>query len=134
MHIGSKSFHNCSSLTSFTIPNTQMNVIGKLLFRCCNYLSNIENVAGIIGAKYFAKFTMKLFSIFGSVMNIEWGAFYNCSQLRDMYCYRKDVPDALGAFLDEDISTMTLHIPKKDIEKYKKVKPWNKFGKIEAFK
>jgi hypothetical protein len=70
--------------------------------------------------------------------NIEYRAFSNCKELKDIYCYASNVPqtdeNAFGDY-NYDISYIenaTLHVPVASLEAYRQTAPWSGFGKIVA--
>lgn len=63
-------------------------------------------------------------------------AFGNCSNLRDISCYAKKVPDmglnasGNGPFYGTSISNCSLYVPFASLDDYKADEQWNKFGTI----
>ena len=74
---------------------------------------------------------LPLVTIPNSVTLIGDGAFYNCSNLTDIYCYAESVPTT-GEYVFEEmpISSATLYAPTSAIDTYKATAPWSGFGTI----
>ena len=63
--------------------------------------------------------------------SIAESAFYGNSELADVYCYAKDVPQTnVSAFGGCYPEYATLHVPSESIDAYKAAKPWNSFMAI----
>lgn len=59
------------------------------------------------------------------------GAFRDCSDLLDVYCYAEKVPSTVSdAFESSYPEYVTLHVPDASIESYRATEPWSSFGKI----
>lgn len=57
--------------------------------------------------------------------------FYNCSHLKDVYCYAENVPSTDSyAFYGSYPEYATLHVPAASVESYKATKPRSGFDKI----
>ena len=68
-----------------------------------------------------------------SVTNIGNAVFYRCSNLSDVYCYAKNVPETgINMFKDCPIASATLHVPAGSVEAYRTTAPWSDFGTIVA--
>ena len=66
---------------------------------------------------------------------IDEGAFDECENLTDIYCYSEEVPPTNNNAFDElNLSRITLHVPESAMEQYKKTEPWCRFGTIVAIK
>ncbi len=64
---------------------------------------------------------------------IAYGAFANCDELTDVYCYAEKVPSTNSdAYVDSYIEYATLHVPAASVEQYKATAPWSNFGTIVA--
>ena len=58
-------------------------------------------------------------------------AFANCTELTDVYCYAKNVPNTNpDTFEGSYIEYATLHVPAKSVNDYKTSEPWNIFKSI----
>ena len=67
-----------------------------------------------------------------SVTSIGYGAFANCENIENVYCYAEEVPWAdSDAFYASD-KNATLYVPASAIEAYKTTEPWSSFGTIKA--
>jgi hypothetical protein len=65
------------------------------------------------------------------VTNILSGAFLDCPNLLDVYCYAEKVPSTeSNAFEGSYPEYATLHVPDASVESYKATAPWSGFGKI----
>ena len=63
--------------------------------------------------------------------SIGYGAFENCTELTNVYCYAVTVPNTgWSAFGGSEIGYATLHVPDASIENYKRNSPWSEFGTI----
>lgn len=110
--IGSSAFRNCNSLNSIEIPDNVVS-IGGLAFYMCEKLSKVV--------------------IWGNVKEIGSAAFEGCTELKDFYCYAKNVPSVERlAFNNSYIEYATLYVPAESVEKYKNDSEFGKFGKIVA--
>ena len=57
--------------------------------------------------------------------------FYNCSHLKDVYCYAENVPSTSSyAFEGLYPEYITLHVPDASIDSYKSTAPWSVFVNI----
>ena len=114
--IGKEAFVGCI-FNSFILP-ANVKSIDESAFANCNGLAEI-----VIG-EY--------------VEMIGRGAFYNCKELKDVYCYALNVPQTSENAFDDDnfdspyIKNATLHVPAASLEAYKQTIPWSRFGKIVA--
>ena len=63
---------------------------------------------------------------------IEIGAFDNCKELTDFYCYSFNVPTTWCNFDGSYIEYATLHVPESSIELYKNTEPWSRFKNFVA--
>lgn len=58
-------------------------------------------------------------------------AFALCPEIKDVYCYAIDVPNATrNTFESTYIKDATLHVPASSIDAYKAVDPWKNFKEI----
>ena len=66
------------------------------------------------------------------VTSIYYGAFWQCKQLKHVYCYATTPPKIGlgGAFYSFD--NTTLHVPNASIDAYKTTAPWSQFKNIVA--
>ena len=54
-----------------------------------------------------------------------------CNNLSNIYCFSDKVPQThKDAFLDTNITKITLHVPYGSKIAYEAVSPWKEFGKI----
>lgn len=114
--IGNGAFGGCENLSSIIIPNNVTTIDERAFDGCSNlsYLSIGENV-DFIGRK----------------------AFSDCKELRDVYCFAKNVPSMnWGAnywsdiFEDSYIEYATLHVIDDSYSFYATTEPWKNFGSI----
>jgi hypothetical protein len=67
-------------------------------------------------------------TIGNSVKSIGNDAFYNCSSLKKMEVKAKTPPTCSD---DTEFKfNVTLYVPKKSVELYKRTEPWSKLGSI----
>lgn len=128
--VNDRAFEGCTDLHSVTLPN--IGEIGTDAFYGC---SNITTIT--LGESCYTILT---------------GAFADCPELTDVYCYAKNVPSILfkqvnwdpsdpsmffysyesstDAFSISDIEFATLHVPAESVEAYEAVEPWRSFYTI----
>ena len=72
--------------------------------------------------------------VIGSTVSlVRSGAFSQCEELKDVYCYAENVPKAAGdAFLGSYIQYAQLHVPASSVNAYKEANVWKDFGTIIA--
>lgn len=109
-------FYECTGLTSIRIPNG-VKTIEANTFRNCSDLTSV-----VIG---------------NGVEMIEYFALLDCVNLKQIYCYAEQVPNAKGqygntVFNGVDLSQVTLHVPATSLEAYSNEEPWKNFGNIVA--
>ena len=108
--IGDRAFSGCSDLTSVTIPNN-VTSIGNNAFEGCSVLSSVSIGKGI--------------KSIGSM------AFANCPEIKEVYCYAKDVPTISNDTFKDSyyIKWATLYVPESSVDSYK-ASAWSQFGNI----
>ncbi len=90
------------------IPNT-VTSIGFAAFSGCLNLTSIE--------------------IPSSVSNIGDYGFYQCYELRNVYCHAVNVPETGGFVFDGGVpSDMVIHVPAPSLEAYQNIYPWSGFA------
>ena len=67
-----------------------------------------------------------------SVTSIGHGAFTDCVNIENFYCYAEEVPSAGYDAFDGFSNDATLYVPASAIEAYKTTEPWSDFGTIKA--
>ena len=131
--VGTAAFRGCTSLKSATLsPN--LKEIPLAMFRDCSKLAEVIIPCGITsignGAFMDCK-AMQSFDLPESINYIDGFAFKNLSNLKEIYCYAKTVPNTnINTFRDVDLSKVTLHVPAASIDNYQSSSPWNQFGAI----
>lgn len=68
-----------------------------------------------------------------NIKSIGQASFYECSGLKDVYCYAKETPEFLSpsaAFFGLNLKNVTLHVPSGTLDKYKSASTWKDFGEI----
>ena len=107
--IGLRAFDGFQDLTSITLPRS---------------LNKIE-----VGAFHGSGFHE--ISIPENVTFIGDYAFSYCNNLKDLYCYAKNVPETEhSVFRYLNIEDITLHVPASSISAYQAVEPWKNFKEI----
>ena len=93
MFVDKEAFSGCSDLTSVTFPNSVIS-IGWRAFHGCSGLTSV--------------------TIGENVEKIEESAFYDCKNIKDVYCFAKEVPEtdelafASVKFIEEDSSEASI--------------------------
>ncbi|MGN0227118.1 MAG: leucine-rich repeat protein [Paludibacteraceae bacterium] len=87
-----------------------------------------------IGASAFKDFTtIKHVSIPSTVKNIYEQAFYNCSNIEEIYCYRDKPAVAYSNTFDGiDKFSCTLHVLQSSVDMYKVATGWREFYYVES--
>ena len=127
--IGVDAFHGCDILDDINLPETLVTIDTRAFRRC--YALNISQLPyGLksIGEEAFTECPIVAIHIPATVETITSGAFRNCSQLRDIYCYGTVPPVCSGWLFDNiSLSNMTLHYPKGSLNAYKAAECWKEF-------
>ena len=109
-----RTFHDCHSLTSVTIPNS-VTSIGYEAFEECDSLTSvtIPNSVTSIGEDAFAYCnSLTSVTIGNSVTSIGRLAFYSCDSLRTVTCKSGNPPTIVTNTFDNDTLTNgVLHVP-----------------------
>ena len=132
--IGRQAFNGCTGLESASIPEGVSSIGNYAFYRCTNLTSiSLPMSISIIGEGTFSQCsslkTVKLYN----VANIDDNSFVKCQNLKDLYCFTKEVPlIGTNSFIGSYIEYATLHVPEEAINKYKDNKYWSKFGTIVA--
>lgn len=133
--IDDNTFENCVELSTVTIGQS-VSTIGYSAFCGCSKLTTIKipDSVIIIGSYAFAECISLTSVVIGSsVASIGDKAFSYCNKLRTVTCYADKVPTTeITAFVNTNLSDITLYILKSAIEDYRISEPWNKFGNISA--
>jgi len=93
--IGRFAFHDCTSLTSVTIPNS-VTSIGGFAFEDCTSLTSVtipNSVTSIGGCAFNDCTSLTSVTIGNNVTNIEAGIFYNCTSLTSVVWNIKNCGD-----------------------------------------
>jgi hypothetical protein len=124
-------FSGCTGLTSITIPSSVTSIDGA--FSGCTGLTSItipSSVTSMDGA-FSGCSSLISVTIGRGVKNIGSGAFSDCIELTDVYCYAEAVPSTDSNVFDGSyIDYSTLHVPAASIDAYKSTTPWSSFKTI----
>ena len=136
--IGSKAFWGCTNLLKIN-DGVSLEAIGDEAFRGCIKLDSLSLPSNVVsvGKRAFQECTgMESVSLPKYITEIGGSAFYKCYNIRDVYCYAREVPNAQDAFSDPSypgvtyIKFATLHVPYSSYNSYCIEKPWWEFGSI----
>jgi len=109
-YIGNGAFIGCASLESIVFPDSLRFIDGDMC-RACTKLTSI--------------------TIPTNIQTIGYYAFQDCPELKDVYCYAKEVPQASDdIFLNSFVDYATLHVRERLINTYKSTEPWSSFKEI----
>ena len=138
-----KAFYGCSGLTSVTIESS--GIVSADIYSSAADLSPMKDLFGdqvktlIIGeeiktlGRYMFNNCSALTSVTigSSVSSIHEYAFSNCSNLKDVYCYAENVPwTSSTSFENTNLSSATLHVPRRSLSLYQTALRWSDFGEI----
>ena len=115
------------------IPSSVTSIEADALSHCTNLISiDIPaKVTKIEGFTFYNCTSLTTVRIPSSVTSIGERALYNCNNLSNIYCLSDEVPQThKDAFLDTNITKITLHVPYGSKIAYEAVSPWKEFGKI----
>lgn len=99
----------------------------------CQYTIIPNSVTSIGGTAFHGCTGLTSVTIPNSVTSIGKFAFLDCTEIKDVYCYAKNVPTTNSeAFLNSNIKNATLHVPTASIDVYKASSPWSNFKDIVA--
>lgn len=131
-NIESNAFYGCSSLTSVECQNN--GDVENEAFKGCSNLTSVEcNNTGIIGDEAFKGCSnLKTLSIGSQVSAIGKEAFSGCSSLTQIVS-KAVTPPSCGelAFLEIDIWSCRLTVPKGSLAAYQQADQWKQFFFIE---
>lgn len=133
---------NGEKVTDLVIPNN-VKTICFSTFAYCRSIETLTVQDGTedIGAGAFCGTTLRTISLPASLSAIEAQAFAYCHQLESVSCAATTPPNmAVGwedwdfddyfPFLDCDLASVTLHVPKGSESEYYAAPGWNRFGII----
>ena len=126
-------YHDCSGLTSVTIPNS-VTTIRDLTFGGCSGLTSVtilNSVTSIGNSAFYGCSGLTSVNILGSVTEIGKGAFAECGSLTRIEAYPDPVNVSLGpnVFLNVP-KDETLHVLPQYLETYQTADQWNEFTNI----
>ena len=141
--IAAMTFENCTSLTSISIPGS-VESVGYSSFKGCTSLSSVHiekgltalygNYNGSTGSGAFENCTaLEEVVLPSSLTTINASVFRNCSSLKRFTIQATVLPEVgTNVFQNAPISSATLYVPEKSIEKYRSTEPWSQFGAVEV--
>ena len=154
MTIGSNAFNLCPMLNKVYITN--LNSFAQTNFNNAKanpantsqhiYDANGKEIINVVLPKGTKYVNNNAFNGCAYIESIEMPAtmdhvnddiFYDCSALKDVYCYAEDVPDFIGVNDPSNMAAIfkqsTLHVPFGSEAKYQKDKEWwGRFGSIKG--
>lgn len=102
----------CSELSKITIPNT-VTSIGQYAFQGCEHLMHWQ--------------------IPSSITNIGKGAFYNISNIIDIYCEWNTPIVCEDLYAEQVYQNAILYVPTGTLSSYQSIYPWNQFKNIKEY-
>lgn len=141
VEIGEDCFNSCSRLKFGDLPEG-LTIINDESFSALTEMVTAripDKVTSVGRWAFFSNWYLTTVYIPESVEVLKQGAFAECRRLKDVYCYRKLLPNAdYELFVTKydsnsaktDLSNATLHVPAESLEAYKTTKPWSDFGSI----
>lgn len=127
-------FLNGKEITDLTIPST-ISKIGFVAFYNCTGIKSVTIPSSVkeINGYAFDGSGLKSVTFMGGETYIYYGAFSNCTDLKDVYCKDEESPGGgTSVFSDTPTGQITLHVPEGSIDKYKENDFWNNFKEIVA--
>lgn len=111
-YIGDNAFYNCTSLSAINIP---------------------DNVEGIGDEAFYSCASIRSLTIPKAMRKIGTSIFTNCTGLESFILLPSDPPTGWEN-CDLNTNSVTLYVPQKSIELYKKAPYWMEFSKIQTTK
>ena len=108
--IGRAAFGTTVGLKSIEIPNSVTEIEESAFWACCD----LESI-------YLPE----------SLKTIGYYCFKFCD-LKDVYCYAKEIPTVQDTSLGDFVKDATLHVPAASLDTYKNTAPWSDFKEIVA--
>lgn len=131
--IGWGAFRNCKNLKSIVIPNS-VTTIGVIAFNNAGLTSIVlPNKLTTIEQWTFGNCNkLERIDIPKNVKNIQSGAFYGCTGLKDLFCYALNPPVVESESAFNEVSA-TLHVPNSALDAYQTASVWSQFENIVGF-
>ena len=141
--VSAMAFQNCIGLTEIKIPGS-VESIGYSAFMGCKALKSViiekglatiyGNKNGYTGSGAFENCTaLEEVVLPSSLTNINASVFRNCSSLKRFTIQATVLPEiGTNIFQNASVSSATLYVPEKSIEKYRSTEPWSTFGTIKT--
>ena len=131
--LGSSAFEGCTGLTSIDLPNS-LTEIGSSAFKGCTGLTSIKIPESVIHIEFGAFLNctgLKYVHLPKSEVSIDYGVFGGCRSLSHVVADRA-MPLEIDelAFMDTDLSKVTLHVPIGAKAAYAQAEVWREFGQI----
>lgn len=128
--IGNFAFSDCSALSSVTIKSDNLSEIGYWVFQGCKNLKQIIIPASVntIGICAFQGCGLTSITLPRSVNKIESDAFYNCSNLSNIYCESTAIVEGGYRMFQNNASSRKIYVPIELLETYKTTSYWSEYS------
>ena len=133
--LGYSLFASSKSLEEVVLPSS-IKELSIYLFKDCTKLKSVvipEGVTTIVYSAFEGCTRLESISLPESINFIDFFAFGSLSNLKNVYCQAKTVPNTnQNVFGNVNLSKVTLHVPAASISAYQATEPWKNFKEIVA--